>query len=84
MRQRILQSRFPSVYPTYPALTGACAIADPDADQWKEAMDLEMENLKSHDVYELVARTNGMRILKLGWALARSSKTAFSRGTRED
>ena len=28
--------------------------AAPDADQWKEAMDREMENLKSHDVYELV------------------------------
>ena len=41
----------------------------PDADQWKEAMDWEMESLKSHDVYELVPRTNGMRTLKLGSVL---------------
>ena len=37
------------------------AMAAPDADQWKEAMDLEMENPKLPDVYELVPRTNGMR-----------------------
>ena len=57
MRQRIVQSRFRPVY---------LAVADPgnvlegpDADQWKEAMDREMEGLKSHDVHELVPRTNG-------------------------
>ena len=32
-------------------------------------MDGEMENLKSHDVYELVPRTNSMHTLKLGWVL---------------
>ena len=45
-----------------------------DADQWKEAMGPEMEGLKSHDVYGLVARTNGMRTLKLGWVLHRKFK----------
>ena len=44
-------------------------MAAPDADEWKEAMDREMENLKSHDLYELVPRTNGT--LKLGWVLHR-------------
>ena len=56
----------PSVYPMYPALAAACAIPAPDADQWKEAMDWEMENLRPHDVYELVPRTNGVGTLKLG------------------
>ena len=37
-------------------------------------MDGEMENLESHDVYELVPRTNGMRTLKLGWVLHRKFK----------
>jgi len=43
--------------------------ASPDADGWKGAMDQEMANLKSHDVYELVPRMNAMRTLKLGWVL---------------
>jgi len=42
------------------------AMAAPDADCWKEAMDKEMSNLKSHDVYELVPRTKGMHTLRLG------------------
>ena len=32
------------------------AMAAPDADGWKDAMDQKMSNLKSHDVYELVPR----------------------------
>ena len=52
----------------------------PDAGQWKEETDQEMEDLKSHDVYQLVPRTNGMRNLKLGGYLTGSSKMAFSRG----
>ena len=47
------------------------------ADQWKEEMDREMEGLKSHDVYELVPRTNGMRTLKLGWVLHRKFKNGL-------
>ena len=43
------------------------ATASPDADVWKGAMDQEMANLKSHDVYELVPRMNGLRTPKLGW-----------------
>jgi len=42
-------------------------MASPDADGWKDAMDQEMANLKSHDVYGLVLRMNGTRTLKLGW-----------------
>ena len=46
-------------------------MAAPDVDEWKEAIDGETETLKSHDVYELVPRTNDMRTLKLGWVLHR-------------
>ena len=41
------------------------------ADGWKEAKDKEMANLKSHDVYELASRVEGLRTLKLGWACAK-------------
>jgi len=34
-------------------------------------MDREMQNLKSHDVYDLVPRHPGMRTLRLGWVLHR-------------
>ena len=37
-------------------------------------MHRKIESLKSHDVYELVPRTNGMRTLKLGWVLHRKVK----------
>ena len=40
-------------------------------------MDREMEGLKSHDVYELVPRTNGMRTLKVGWVLHRKFKNGL-------
>jgi hypothetical protein len=46
-------------------------MASPDADGWKAAMDQEMENLRSHGVYELVPRQPGMRTLRLGWVLHR-------------
>ena len=71
MRQRILQSRF---RPVYLAL----------ADQWKEEMDREMEGLKSHNVHELLPRTNGCAPSNLDGCFTGSSKMAFSRGTRED
>ena len=47
------------------------AMAAPDAEGWRDAMDREMENLKSHDVYELVLRASSMRTLPLGWVLHR-------------
>ena len=50
------------------------AMASPDADGWKDAMDQEIANLKSHNVYELVPRTNGMWTLKLGWVFHRKFK----------
>jgi hypothetical protein len=45
------------------------AMAAPDADGWKDAKDREMQNLKSHDVYELVPRVNGMCTLRTSWVL---------------
>ena len=52
-------------------------MASPDADGWKAAME-EMASLKSHGVYKLVPRMNGMWILKLGWGyLIGRSRMAF-------
>ena len=45
------------------------AMAAPDADGWKDAMDREMENLHTHDVYEMVPHVPGMCTLHLGWVL---------------
>jgi transposase InsO family protein len=50
------------------------ALAAQDAEGWREAMNSEMENLKSHDVYELVPRIGSMRTLRLGWVLHRKFK----------
>ena len=46
-------------------------MASPDTNGWKDTMDQEMVNLKSHDVYEPVPRTNSMRTLKIGWVFHR-------------
>ena len=45
------------------------AMAAPDADGWRDAMDREMKNLKSHDVYKLVLHMPSMGTLRLGWVL---------------
>ena len=45
------------------------SMAAPDLDGWKNAMDKEMENLRSHDVYEVVPRMPSMCMLRLGWVL---------------
>ena len=45
------------------------AMASPDSDNWKIAMDNKMLNLKSHDVYNLVPCQPGMHMLCLGWVL---------------
>ena len=37
------------------------------ANGWKKAIDKEIPNRRSHDVYELVPRVPGQRILRLGW-----------------
>jgi len=50
-------------------------MVSPDADGWKDAMDQEMANLKSHDDYELVPRMNDMRTLKRGWVFHRKFKS---------
>ena len=56
------------------------AMAAPDADAWREAMDREMENLMSHDVYELVPHASGIRTLRLGWVLHRKFKNGQEQG----
>jgi len=50
------------------------AMASPHADGWKDAMDHEMANLKSHDIYKLVPHMPGMRTLRLGWVLHQKFK----------
>ena len=50
-------------------------MVSPDADGWKDVMDQEMANLKSHDYYELVPRMNDMRTLKRGWVFHRKFKS---------
>ena len=52
------------------------AMAAPDADGWKEAMDWEMKNLESHDIYDLVPHAPGMCTLCLGWVLHRKFKNS--------
>ena len=49
-------------------------MASPDADRWTNPMDQEMVNLKSHDVYELVPRMNGVLTLTLGWVFHQKFK----------
>ena len=41
----------------------------PDANDWCDAMDCEMENLHAHDVYELVPRVSGAHTIRLSWVL---------------
>ena len=50
------------------------AMAAPDADGWMVAMDLKMESLWSHDVFDPVPRASDMRTLRLGWVLHRNFK----------
>jgi len=69
MKQRILLSPFYQVvfsFRSCPTRVARDATSSPDADGWKGAMDQEIANLKSHDVYELVPHMNGVRTLKLG------------------
>ena len=57
-------------------------MAAPDTDGWKEAMDHKMDNLKSHNVYELVLHTGGMHTLGLGGCFTMSSRMACSKRIR--
>ena len=45
------------------------ALAAPDADDWCDAMDCKMENLRAHDVYELVLHASGAHTICLSWVL---------------
>ena len=54
------------------------AMAAPNADGKKEAMEKEMGNLMSHHVYELVPRAPAMRTLRLGWVLHHKFKDGVS------
>ena len=53
------------------------AMAAPDAEGWRYAMDKEMKNPRDHDVYELVPRASGIRTLRLGWVLHRKFKNGI-------
>ena len=52
------------------------AMAAPDTDGWRIAMDIEMENLCSHDIYEMVPQVLGMCTLRLGWVLHHKFKNS--------
>lgn len=45
------------------------ALASPDANTGRAVMDHEMQNLRSHNVYQLVPQHPGMHTLHLGWVL---------------
>ena len=49
-------------------------MASPNAGGWKDVVDQETANFKSHNIYELVPRTNGMRTLKLADVFHRQFK----------
>ena len=58
-----------------PDLHSLCeALAAPDPDDWHDVMDCKMENLRAHDVYELVLRASGAHTIHLGWVLHRKFK----------
>jgi hypothetical protein len=42
-------------------------------------MDRGIEDLKPHNVHELVPHASGMRTLKLGWVLHRKFKSIFEK-----
>ena len=46
----------------------------PDDDGWKVTMDLGMENLWSHDIFDLVPHASDMCTLHLGWPFHRKFK----------
>ena len=50
------------------------ALAAPDTDDWHDAMDREMENLRAHDIYELVLRASGAHTIRLSWVLHQKFK----------
>ena len=50
------------------------AMVVPDAEGWKDVMDQEMEDLRFHDVYELIPHVVRIQTLRLGWVLHRKFK----------
>ena len=52
------------------------AMAASDAAGWVDVMDCEMDNLHTHNVYELVPHTSGMRAIRLSWVLHRKFKNS--------
>jgi hypothetical protein len=52
-------------------------LAAQDTEGWREVMDSEMENLKSHDVYKLVPCISSMHTLRLGWVLHHKFKNSI-------
>lgn len=53
-----------------PPKTVKQALASPDADKWKEAMDAEMQNLRSHEAWELVERPADQPIIGSKWVFS--------------
>ena len=58
------------------------AMAAPDSDGWWEAMDREMENLKSHDVYQLVPHASGCALSVSDGCCTGNSRTGRLTKTR--
>jgi len=84
MKQGTLKSLSQPVYQAE-SRSHNCPTPAACARQWmKDAMDCEMANLESHDVYELVPHVPGMCTLHLCWVLHRSSRPVFSRRIRDD
>ena len=55
-------------------------MAVPNTDGWKEVMDCEMENLRSHNIYKLIPCAVGIWTLQLGGVLHRKFKNrSFNR-----
>ena len=59
------------------------AMAAPDTDGWRIAMDIEMENLCSHDMYEMVSTSAGGAPYALGGSSITSSRIVLLRRTRQ-
>jgi len=63
MKLRVFLSLFRLVYQVVFTFRSCPSVRE--ADGWKDAVHQEMKNLRSHDVYALVTRMNGIRTLKI-------------------
>lgn len=56
-------------------LTVTEALNGPESEQWKKAMDEEMESFRKNEVYELVDAPKGATIVKCRWVLKKKIKS---------